>query len=193
VKNTNAWLQTFTGRIFEPMNPQPEMICIEDIAHGLSNLCRFSGQTKEFYSVSQHSILASHAIVLLDGFLDLTAQQRERMQLVALLHDASEAFIVDVPTMIKAELPRYKEIEAGVMRAVARKFDLDIALFDHPLIHEADAVMLATEKRDFMGPEPKPWIDLPKPYGGRIFPMEPKQAKQSFLERFTELGGVTAP
>jgi 5'-deoxynucleotidase YfbR-like HD superfamily hydrolase len=188
-KSTNAWLQTFTGKIFEPMNPQPEQVDILDIAHGLSHICRFSGQCSEFYSVAQHSAMASHVVALLDGFLLLSAEDRVGMQLIALLHDASEAFIVDVPTMIKAELPRYKEIEAGVMRAVARKFDLDIAVFDHPLIHEADAVMLATEKRDLMGPEPQPWIDLPKPYGGSIFPMEPKQAKQSFLERFKELGG----
>ena len=188
-KSTNAWMQTFTGKVFEPMNPQPEQVDILDIAHGLSHICRFSGQCSEFYSVAQHSAMASHVVALLDGFLLLSAEDRARMQLVALLHDASEAYIVDVPTPIKRHLGGYKEIEAGVMRAVARKFDLDIAVFDHPLIHEADAVMLATEKRDLMGPEPQPWIDLPKPYGGSIFPMEPKQAKQSFLERFKEMGG----
>jgi len=189
MESRSWWLQTFSGRQFIPLTPTPEMICIEDIAHGLSHICRYSGQCREFYSVGQHSVMASHVITTLDGFLSLSADERKTMQLVALLHDAPEAYIVDVPTMIKQELPRYKEIEAQVMQAIADKFELGIGLFSHPLIHEADMTMLATEKRDLMGPEPAPWIDMPKPYGGSIFPMEPKKAKQSFLDRFAELGG----
>jgi len=187
----STWLQTVSGKQFIPLAPTVEMICIEDIAHGLSNLCRYSGQCREFYSVSQHSVMASHVITTLDGFLRLSTDERKMMQLVALLHDAPEAYIVDVPTMIKQHLPVYKEIESNVMRTIAQKFNIDFALFSHPLVHEADMTMLATEKRDLMGPEPAPWIDMPKPYGGHIFPMEPKKAKQTFLDRFTELGVVT--
>ena len=185
----STWLQTFSGKQFIPLAPTVEMICVEDIAHGLGNLCRYSGQCREFYSVGQHSVMASHVITTLDGFLRLSADERRLLQLVALLHDAPEAYIVDVPTMIKQHLPVYKEIESNVMRTIAQKFNIDFALFSHPLVHEADMTMLATEKRDLMGPEPAPWIDMPKPYGGHIFPMEPKKAKQTFLDRFTELGG----
>ena len=186
---TNAWLQTASGKALTLLDPKPEQIELYDVAHGLSNVCRFSGQCKIFYSVAQHSVLASHVITLLDGFLKLSAAERKALQLIALMHDSSEAFIADVPTPIKVHLPFYKEVETKIMQAIATRFGLDFALFSHPLVHEVDAVMLATEKRDIMQPEPQPWIDLPKPFGGSIFPMDPKKAESDFLVTFLELGG----
>ena len=53
---SKGWIQTFTGKRMYPLDPKPEDICIEDIAHALSNICRFTGHTKKFYSVGEHSI-----------------------------------------------------------------------------------------------------------------------------------------
>jgi hypothetical protein len=170
------------------------MICIEDIAHGLSQLCRFSGQTLEFYSVAQHSVMVSDVVTMLDGSSDefpkMERDKKNELALVALLHDASEAYIIDLPTPVKAHVQGYVELEHAVMTVIAKRFDLDIELFAHPLVKHADMTMLATEKRDLLGPEPQPWIAMPKPYARHLIPWEPKQAEQNFLMQFDHLRGV---
>lgn len=84
----NSWIQTFSGRQFFPLEPRVEDVCIEDIAHGLSNLCRYAGHCECFYSVAQHCLLVSRVV------------PREHA-LRGLLHDASEAYLIDVPRPIK--------------------------------------------------------------------------------------------
>jgi hypothetical protein len=186
---TNAWVQTVSGKAFYPFEPTADMICIEDIAHGLSHLCRFAGQTRDFYSVAQHSIMVNDVLATFAAVGELDSEQRRRLRLAALLHDAAEAFIVDLPTPIKAHVGGYKELELGVMAAVAKRFDIDPSLFEHPLVKLADMTMLATEKRDLLGPEPQPWIEMPKPYGVMLRPWTSAQAKKIFLEEFERFGG----
>ncbi len=180
------WLQTWSGKKFVPLAPTPEMICIEDIAHGLSNLCRFSGQTSRFYSVGQHSIVASQVAL---AVTPSSEPRRREIALAALMHDASESYIVDVPTPIKSYIQGYHAIEILVMRAIAKKFELDYELFAHPTVKFADMTMLATEKRDLMGPEPAPWIDLPAPFPETLKDMSPAAVKFAFLQVFENLGG----
>jgi sialic acid synthase SpsE len=86
-----------------------EKITIEDIAHALSNQCRFSGHVERFYSVAQHSVLVASF---------------SKNKLAGLLHDASEAYLVDVPRPIKPEFPAYAEIEKNIMQVIAKKYDL---------------------------------------------------------------------
>ena len=50
------FITTYTGQHFEPTNPNPELIRIEDIAHALSMICRGNGHVKTFWSVGQHCI-----------------------------------------------------------------------------------------------------------------------------------------
>lgn len=102
-------IRTYTGRYVDPFDPKPDDIVIEDIAHALSNLCRFGGHTKCFYSVAEHSLLCA---VLVPG----------EHKLAALLHDASEAYLVDIPTPIKNRLPGYVEAEDRLMKVIAEKF-----------------------------------------------------------------------
>ena len=73
------WLQTFTGKAFFPLDPRPEEMDIFDIAHALSNLCRYGGHCNKFYSVAEHSVLVSILCRLYYG---------EQVALQGLLHDA---------------------------------------------------------------------------------------------------------
>ena len=78
-----SWIQTFQGKAFDPFAPRPADISHFDIAHALSNICRFTGHTNTFYSVAQHSVQVALLVP-------------RPMQLAALLHDASEAYLCDI-------------------------------------------------------------------------------------------------
>ena len=93
---------TYSGRLVDLSNPSVESIDINDIAHALSNICRFNGHTTVFYSVAAHSICISQAI---------QKQASPLMALHGLLHDASEAYIHDIISPFKHMLTEYKEIE----------------------------------------------------------------------------------
>ena len=97
------WIQTFTGRAFYVLDPRPEDVDIEDIAHALSMQCRFAGHCREFYSVAQHSVTASWLVPPEDA-------------LWGLLHDAAEAYVVDLPRPIKRawQLESYGIIDRDV-------------------------------------------------------------------------------
>lgn len=128
-------IRTFTGLYIDVFNPTPDMICIEDIAHGLSNVCRFAGQIPEFYSVAQHSVVVHNYV-----------NKEHRLQ--ALLHDASEAYLGDMPSPIKRKLPEYKKVEENLMKVISEKFDFDHNL--HPSVKEADKKVLEKEWEYFI-------------------------------------------
>lgn len=115
-------IRTYSGHHVNVFDPDPETICIEDIAHALSNLCRFAGHTKRFYSVAQHSVLCS-------------LQVDDDCRLGALMHDASEAYLLDIPKPIKNRLVGYKEMEDKMMSIIAAKFG-----FDYPLRKEVKGI-----------------------------------------------------
>lgn len=126
---------TVSGRRIDLRDPQPEAFTLEDIAHGLGNVCRFSGQTRQFYSVAQHSIMVAELVP-------------PEARLAALLHDASEAYIQDVPAPLKALLPEYALIEHRIEAAIAVRFGLP----DDPAIWRAvkdsDLLAASVEMRD---------------------------------------------
>jgi hypothetical protein len=170
----NQWIQTFSGRKFPLVNPDPEAIDIEDIAHALAMLCRFNGQCLRFYSVAEHSVHVSHEI-------------DPAFALLGLMHDASEAYLGDVPTPLKKTLPDFKEMENKLMWAIAEKFGLPEIHSDD--LKRADTQLLIDEKAVLMATEPEPW-----PLGApavknpdRIKGWSPAEAKQQFLARFREL------
>src|SRR5690606_4110631 len=99
-------IRTFTGIYVDVFDPTPEMICIEDIAHALAHQCRFAGHVKRFYSVAQHSVMCSRMVDRL-------------YQMEALLHDASEAYLLDIPKPIKEKIVGYKEMEDRMMGLIA--------------------------------------------------------------------------
>lgn len=107
-------IMTRSKIMIDPIRPVPEKIEIQDIAHALSMLCRANGHFKSFYSVGQHSINCMRE-----------AQARgysPKVQLACLLHDASEAYLSDVTRPVKAELPKYKEIEEPLQDMIWNKW-----------------------------------------------------------------------
>ncbi len=187
-----TWMQTASGLVFDPAAPTVDMIAIEDIAHALSNLCRFAGHTRWHYSVGEHSERASRAVVEAlhtpgkGGGPEITIVALAR---AALMHDAAEAYLVDLPSPVKRLVTGYKEIEARVEAVICAKFGVPIADLHHPLIKHVDLVMLATEKRDLFGPSPRPWGGLPEPLARTILPRSAFSAELAFRQRFDELFG----
>jgi hypothetical protein len=168
-------ISTFTGRRFWPLDARPGEVSILDIAHALSNQGRFTGHTTEFYSVAQHSVLVSEVVA-------------PQYALWGLLHDATEAYLIDLASPVKMQIPEYKVIEARLMEVIAAAFSLPLPMPDE--VHLADRILLMTEKRDLL---PKSF-DFSPLHGGGIEPLDyhvhawtPKHAEHTFLHRFATL------
>lgn len=175
------WIQTFSGRQFFPLEPRVEDVCIEDIAHALSNLCRYAGHVECFYSVAQHSLLVSRVV------------PREHA-LRGLLHDAAEAYMVDMPRPIKHSVGMefYRAAESRLQSVIYAAFGLSPQ--EPPCIKLADNQLLRTEQRDLMKPAPVAWQDTREGalQDFLIEPLLPHAAERAFLSRFNHLTkGVT--
>lgn len=127
---TESTIRTVSGIYVDLINPTPEMIEIEDIAHGLSMQCRFGGQLRKFYSVAEHSWHVANLV-------------STENKLAALLHDASEAYLIDIPTPLKKHLTNYAQFEDKFMSLIAGKFGFVYPFVDE--IKEADRIMLREE------------------------------------------------
>lgn len=174
-----VYITTYTGKKFYPERPSLSDIDILDIAHALSNQCRYSGHTTEFYSVAQHCYYVS---CYLEQELKLP-----QFSLAGLLHDGSEAFIVDIPRPIKhlVSMNNYREMEELVQDEIYYQFGIDIDAEKYESIKEADNVLLATEARDLM--EDASWAKGMKTWERKIDPWLPKVAEFNFLARFKKL------
>lgn len=166
------WMQTATGGEFWPMDPRVSEVKIQDIAHSLSNMCRYAGHCLHFYSVAQHSVLVSQNV------------PRENA-LWGLLHDASEAYLVDVPRPVKPSLGGYREIESGVMAVVCKAFDLPPEMPDE--VKRVDEAILADEAAQLMAAPPRDWCLREPALGIGIVPWSPEVARVQFMQRFLEL------
>lgn len=168
------WFQTHTGIQFYPLDPQPEDICIDDIAHALSKICRFGGHTKEFYSVAQHSVIVSNIVP-------------PHLALTGLMHDATEAYIGDVVRPLKYSLPDYIQIEQRLWEVIAERFNLPSVL--PPEIKHADNRALVTERRDLLAVQRQwgAWTKDYAPIEWKIKPQPPVIAESLFSLRFAEL------
>lgn len=188
------WMITFTGRRFYPGDPRANDVCIEDVAHALSRICRFGGHSREHYSVAQHSVYVADAVAAFGG---------SRLETFhGLLHDAAEAYVGDVVWPLKRHdlMAGYAAIEGGVETAIAVHFGLPLVM--PPIVKRCDLVLLATEKRDVMGHAGGPtdverqaavaklgeWhSDVVEPLPEHIVPLPAAEARALFLRRFEEL------
>lgn len=180
------WIQTFTGGQFWPLDPRPEEIKLIDIAAALAKECRFGGHCLRFYTVAEHC-------VLMYRFAKAYLYDKRTLRAV-LLHDASEGLgLRDMPRPIKSSLGTYKEVEAGVMAAVAARFD-----FAWPLpasVKALDEAIGRTEQHENMAPAPAAWstgnhvsFEAGTRLGVTLEYWPPDRAFSEFLSAAAELG-----
>lgn len=173
------WMQTFTGNKVYPLDLRPSEIDISDIAQALSMQCRFAGHTKFHYSIAQHSVYCA---------------QLAEHKLEALLHDASEAYLVDLPRPVKQSLriglhaSEYDIAEDLACKAIAIKFGL---IYPWPKdIKVVDEIMLTHEHNQVMGVvhNCKWTTDVPVEKF-LIEELEPWEARTLFLDTYVKLAG----
>jgi uncharacterized protein len=179
------FIQTVSGRRVNPFALTTADIDINDIAQALANQCRFGGHCRRFYSVGQHSCLVADLIHDQDG--DPTAR------LWALLHDAPEAYLSDLPHPLKhfSEFGRlYREAEDKLQQAICERFALPAE--PPAALREADRALLAAERLTLMA-DAWEWPELRdvEPADLEIDPWPPERALQEFLNRYHELRGET--
>lgn len=147
--NSNV-MNSYTGRIFDPMKICEDDICLEDIAHALSMMCRGSGQLLYFYSVGQHSLNCAYE-AMARGY-------GAKVILACLLHDASEGYIADIIRPVKQHLQAYYVIEDMIMETIFRKYglsDIDKSLWqniDNDMLENEMTVMLSHHQSDNVPP-----------------------------------------
>jgi hypothetical protein len=162
------WCQTYTGVLFYPLEPDAEDICIEDIAHHLAIINRFGGASRVPISVADHSVLVA-------------GEMPAHLALWGLLHDASEAYLIDLPRPVKysPELVGYRKVEAMLQAMIYAKFGLTGP--EPAELKLVDDQMLMTEQRDLMGPQTEPWACQAQPYTSIVYPLSWQSAESVFL------------
>ena len=186
--NGSSWIQTYLGLALDLDAPRVDQIEIEDIAHALSNVCRYNGHCAWHYSVAQHSVYVA----------ELVRATAPELALVGLLHDSAEAYIGDWSSPLKQVFRRIAvdvlDIEHNIERVIGARYGVDL-VSRNKLIKLADLITLADEKAALFGPSPRPnWAAssgfAPAAPSGRVIErLSPEQAKARFLEAFERFGG----
>jgi len=188
MKRTDSnWFPTYTGVKFYPTDPRPEDINIEDIAHSLSQQCRFAGHSRFFYSVAQHSILVANFAP-------------DELKLAALLHDAAEAYCQDLIRPIKhgLNLTPYQWTEDRLTRVIFERFGIthlppalnsEIKVLDNrALVTERNQVLTDAAQR-FNADAGWPQDVEPFENVKIIIPHRPFLMRDIFMELFEKYGG----
>jgi len=174
--NRGPYVATASGRKFYPLDPRPDETHIEDIAHGLSMLCRYNGAVKRFYSVAEHSVMIARSL----------RQYGPVIQLCGLLHDSPEALsgFGDICAPMKGEIPAISDIEKDIyVRAVSVRFGLPP--FIPPEVHEADMRIRSNEVQNMA---PMEWhAAYNNPLGVTLQYWTPDQAEDEFLAEYVRL------
>ena len=184
------YIETYTGRKFFINDEKPDFNIL-DIAHALSNTGRYTGHSKVFYSVAQHSLLVS---------------EMSEDPLEGLMHDATEAYLNDIAAPFKHQLTQYRDLEGELYKKLANHFGLRHELSESTKIADRQALFIEAyvlfprgQGRDWVGYKEYGQVDVlgarwdrqehigkKHPLGPILTPME---AKIQFLERFHELYG----
>ncbi len=168
------WMQTYTGRAFYPLDPRPEEIHVDDIAHGLAMLCRYGGHCLRFYSVAEHCV-------------HIATAAPDHLKLTALMHDASEAYLADIIRPIKPSLNNYGVIEDRLMHVIAERFG-----FDWPMpaeVKRLDNAILVDERDQAMAVPPQDWKLSEPTLGVQLQFWSPEKAEFEFKAAFLRFGG----
>lgn len=192
--NTDRCFETHGGKMLDYVNPQPDQISLGDIAHGLSNTCRFLGHTSVFYSVAEHAILVA------DLYLKRWPGSWE-YALVALHHDDHEAYTGDMPTPLKVLLGGTIEaVSDRIDTAIVRALDLPCRAsgFQRPAVKWADRVAMRMEayKMKSSGGYSEHWapawegVDMDFPFLSTVNwspGLSPAEAERAFLDAHAQL------
>lgn len=174
---TGDWITTHTGISFYPHDPRADEIVLDDIAHALAHQCRYAGHSSRFYSVAEHCVMCARVAAPEFAF-------------TALMHDAAEAYLPDIPRPIKRMLPDYKDMERKIELVLKDRFD-----FTYPFpaaVHEIDNRMLCTEGAIFFAGAPEKWW-ITSHYAVPVYPdidlecWTPERAKREFLAMFEKI------
>ncbi len=178
-----TWIQTYTGKAFDLLAPTTDMVCIEDIAHHLALINRFTGATRVPYSVAQHSVMASTLVP-------------SELMLTALLHDAAEAYCTDISRPMKEAMratpggyDAYAQITERVERVIGDKYGVELVHLD-PVVKHADMSMLGAERVHLHHSVPRAWDWEHHPAElspSEISPWLWHDAERRFLSRFAVL------
>ncbi|KKK85796.1 hypothetical protein LCGC14_2769660 [marine sediment metagenome] len=173
---SSIWFQTYKGNRFYPYKPEKIIIDIEEIAHALSNRCRWGGHSLEFYSVAQHSVLVS--------------RNCPQSPTWGLLHDAAEAYYPDIPRPLKIspDIKMIVDLENRLLRTIAQHFNLCPDIPDD--VRRVDAAILTDERRFLMCKtdiDRSDWGDTFGQLDIVIQPVNQNEAKELFLGRAREL------
>ena len=177
----SAYITTYTGLHFNPADPSPDLIRIEDIAHALSLLCRGNGHVQSFWSVGQHCIVCAKEAA--------ARKLPDRIVLACLLHDASECYLSDVPRPIKQTLPDYQKTEDRLLSVIYEKFlGADLNGEEERALKEIDDAMLWYDLEDLLnehqeGEAPEIHIDLTH----KVRPFA--DVEKEYLEMFYQYSG----
>jgi len=179
----NPWVATYSGRQFFFLRATKDDIYIEDIAHGLSNICRYVGQCHKNYSVAEHCVRAAQ----------LAVDQPVELKLAILLHDASEAYLNDIPGLVKPLFTEYVDLERYLTYIIYKKYGVSKYVGDI-VVKLYDKRMLQPEVLSLF-PAPHPgweFIEDHSPHATTIFnPWSHKKAEREYLSMFKRLYHIT--
>jgi len=142
--------QTYTGRFLDPTCIKASDITLVDIAHSLSMQCRYNGQCKYFYSIAQHSLHVSSLVSKI-------------AKPYALLHDATEAYLSDIPSPMKKLMPEYRQWENDLNSLIVSVFGIPYNDEIKAEVHKADRDILIPEMQTFLTVPPV-FEELPELY-----------------------------
>jgi uncharacterized protein len=174
------YLQTVSGRWVNPFDPDPDKLDAGDIARALANQCRFGGHCRVFYSVAQHSVIVSELVESRGGDTEDA--------FAALMHDATEAYLGDMPHPLKhrSQLGRsFREAEGDLEQVIRERFQIRADVLE---IKRIDRALLAAERRAFSA-ETWHWPELEgvEPLDIELTALSPDEAERAFAERYAEL------
>jgi uncharacterized protein len=174
------YLQTVSGRWVNPFDPDPSQLDAGDIARALANQCRFGGHSRVFYSIAQHSVIVSELVE------ERTGDAEDAF--AALMHDAAEAYLGDMPHPLKhrsALGEAFKAAEDRLDEAIRDRFHIKSDVLE---IKRVDRALLATERRAFSA-ENWPWPELEgiEPLAIELEAWSPDEAADAFAQRYAQL------
>lgn len=187
MSNTRAY--TISGALVDLASPSTGVYDIYDIAHGLSQICRWHGQCKTHFSVAQHSVVLSGYAPMVMSKFDPNLSDWDLLQIAraSLLHDASEAYTNDVPQSVKRLVPEFKKrVEDPLTDAIFAAFEVETHWLD--AIKDFDVHLAANEQHQlFFYEHLEPFKDLPDV---RLVPQPAEVARRDFTHRYNQLFGV---